>query len=101
MTPVPLSSLDIPRGGAALLLAVGVLQRSRVLDLLALAYMVWFGMWGIVAIVGPLYQFLVPDGAGMTIIPDTVRSGVALASELALVVAGIALRRAAAPSVQG
>ena len=79
MTLVPLSSLDVPRGGAALLLAAGVLQRSRVIDLLAAAYMVWFGVWGIVAIAG----------------------GVALASELALVAAGIALRRAAAPSAQG
>lgn len=93
MSPVTLSILDIPRAIAALVLALGLLARSRVIDLLAVAYIVWFGIWGVIAILGPIYQFVVPDSAGMTIVPDTVRSGVALASEVALVAAAIAIRR--------
>ena len=94
MAPVTLSILDIPRAVVAGLLAFGVLLRSRLADLLAVAYIVWFGTWGVIAILGPLYQFVVPDSAGMTIIPDSVRSEVALASEVALIGGAIALRRA-------
>jgi hypothetical protein len=94
MSPVSFSNLDIPRALVAVLLAFAVLLRSRVADLLVLAYAVWFGTWGLIAILGPIYQFVVPDSAGMTIIPDNVRSAVALASEVALICAAIALRGA-------
>jgi hypothetical protein len=94
MSPMPFAILDVPRAVVAVLLAFGVLLRSRLVDLLAVAYMVWFGAWGVIAILGPIYQFVVPDSAGMRIIPDSVRSEVALASEMALIGAAIALRRA-------
>ena len=94
MAPVTLSILDIPRAVVAVVLAFGVLLRSRLVDLLAVAYIVWFGTWGVIAILGPIYQFVVPDPAGMRIIPDSVRSEVALASEVALIGGAIALRRA-------
>jgi len=92
MSPLPLASLDIPRATAAVLLAAGVLFRVRGIDLLAAAYILWLGTWGLFSILGPLYQFLVPF-AGQRIIPDQVRAGVALSSELSLFAAVALLRR--------
>jgi hypothetical protein len=94
MSPVPFSIFDIPRAIVAVLLAFGLFLRSRLVDQLAVAYMAWFGTWGVIAILGPIYQFVVPDPAGMRIIPDSVRSEVAFVSEAALIGAAIALRRA-------
>jgi hypothetical protein len=91
MLPVTFSIFDIPRALVAVLLALGVFLRSRLADLIAVAYIVWFGIWGVIAILAPIYQFVVPDSAGMRIIPDSVRSGVALASEVALIAAAVAL----------
>jgi hypothetical protein len=93
MSPVPFAEFDVPRVVAAVFLAFGVLLRVRVADVLAVAYIVWLGIWGFLAILGPLYQFLVPFG-GQGILPDQVRAGVALSSELALFAAGVALLRA-------
>ncbi len=92
LSPDPLSELDVPRAVAALVLAAGVFLRVRRIDVLAAPYILWLGTWGLFAIFGPLYQFLVPFG-GQSILPDQVRAGVAVSSELALFAAAIALLR--------
>jgi hypothetical protein len=92
MSPVPFAEFDIPRSIGAVLLAFGVLLRARAVDVLAVAYVVWLGIWGLLSIIGLLYQFLVPFG-GQRILPDQVRIGVALSSELALFAAAMALLR--------
>lgn len=92
LSPDPLSQLDVPRAVAALVLAAGVFLRVRRIDVLAAPYILWLGTWGLFAIFGPLYQFLVPFG-GQSILPDQVRAGVAVSSELALFAAAIALLR--------
>lgn len=43
MLPVTFSIFDIPRALVAVLLALGVFLRSRLADLIAVAYIVWFG----------------------------------------------------------
>jgi hypothetical protein len=98
MSPEPLAQFGVPRAIAGLVLAAGVLLRVRGVDLFVVAYIFWLGTWGVFSIFGPLYQFLVPFG-GQRILPDQVRGGVALSSELALFAAAIALRRDAVRSI--
>lgn len=92
MSPVPFSQFDIPRAICAVALGAAVALRVPSAAVLATAYVSWFAVWGLAAVIGPLYQFLGPFGE-QRILPDQVRLGVALSSELALVAAGIALLR--------
>src|SRR5262249_30457518 len=78
------------RAGLALVLAF-VLVRGPRNDRLLVAFLSWFGTFGLVVIAGQLWQRFVPDGTGNFIYIDAVTFTVSVASELLLALAGVTL----------
>jgi hypothetical protein len=76
---------------ASLALALALLFGVREARILTIAFATWVAVFGAVAVAGPLYQRLVPDGAGMYVLIEPVSFGSALASEIALIVTLAAL----------
>jgi hypothetical protein len=61
------------------------------LDRTVAAFILWFGLFGAIAIVGPLWQRYTPTSDELRILIDPVSFAVAVASEVFLVVAGLSL----------
>ena len=86
-----LPGAGVLRGTAALGLAFAVVRADPRLDRFVAAFILWFATIGVVAIVGPLWQRYTPSSDELRILIDPVFFTVAVASEVLLVIAGLAL----------
>lgn len=79
------------RAAVAIVLATLVLIRPRIGRPLVMTYAIWFGSFGLAAIVGQLYQRYVPDGAGTYILINPAMFAFTLGCEVGLVAALVGL----------
>ena len=82
------------RGIAALGLAFAVTRFDASWDRWTVAFIVWFGVFGVLPVVAPLWQRYVPTSDELRILIEPVSFGVALISQVLLVVAGLSLAAA-------
>jgi len=68
-----------------------MLRADPRLDRWATAFVAWFGAFGALAIIGPLWQRYVPTSDELRIYIDVVFFGLAIASEVLLGIAGLTL----------
>jgi hypothetical protein len=86
------------RGASALALAFAIVRAEPRLDRWVAVFVAWFGLFGAIAIAGPLWQRYVPTSDELRIYIDVVFFGVAVASEVLLLLCGLlllAIRRGA------
>jgi len=93
-----LPGIPFARALLALGMAFAAARPDARFDRLVVAFLVWFGVFGLIGISGQLWQRYVPDDVGEYILIDPVFFSVTVGSELLLLVAGLSLvgaRRAA------
>ena len=86
-----LPGAGILRAALGLALAFAIARPDGRFDRWVVAYVVYFGVIGLVTVGGQLWQRYVPDSAGMYILIDPVFFAVTLGSEALLAVAAAAL----------
>jgi hypothetical protein len=78
---------------AAIALALMALGRIPKRVRVIVVYVAWFGLASLVAVAAQLYQRVVPDASGAYVLIDGIAFGYAIASSIALLVAGGGLLR--------